>query len=241
MTHRLSSSRTRRRGVFLLALTLGVAIATLVPPAFTVTREFEYPFGRVEQYSFIRFTETRHGPFECHQDGSLVSRGEYRWGKLHGVLLEWNAQGREILQTRYRRGASVRSTHQPPWIVPGRVAKRADGWFEWRSTADGSLQIYGELRGGLRQGLWTHFDSSGEISGQESYRDGQVVGIAWWDPPWIEATPPPPWRIPDEWLQTTQLWCPPQLDPEPPAPRERQLGDRWSHFRPTPDGQTGGR
>ena len=136
-----------------------------------------YALGGLLKEERTYVLDVLHGIWkEFHSNGSLRKRTPYENGKKDGVSVTYdidqNIQGQET----YRAGLlqSRRFFQSTSNSLNKKVNQVVEILEEYHESL---LRAKGPLRAGLKDGIWTHYDSRGHCIEERSYKKGRLDGL----------------------------------------------------------------
>jgi antitoxin component YwqK of YwqJK toxin-antitoxin module len=124
------------------------------------------------------------GPFYYYyKNGRLESIERYDNGKLNGLNKDFDSTGQIVDSSFYKNG--IRASYSYSWYNNGKLKGKGiydnegkGAGEEWSYYPNGVLADHGKLSEGyLKDSIWTHYYTDGNISCQERYYKGIIKKI----------------------------------------------------------------
>jgi antitoxin component YwqK of YwqJK toxin-antitoxin module len=115
-------------------------------------------------------------------DGERLAEGPQRYGLRHGRWTVWELEDGKRFRREGRYVMGVAQDLWTYWYENGQMASRGrlrdgqrdGGWTYWYEN--GAKMQSGACHADLEQGPWTYWNPDGSLSGEATYKDGELDG-----------------------------------------------------------------
>ena len=120
--------------------------------------------------------------YGLYKNGQKKSEGNWKNGKLHGLITEWYENGQKKTQGHFKDGKE--DGLQTSWYESGQKKDEVNGkdgkfdglWSEWYENGKKKLET--TYKDDQKDGLYTIWYTNGQKMAEENFKDGKMDGLA---------------------------------------------------------------